>query len=200
MIEFILEIDKQFFLYLNSLHTNWLDIPMFWLSETMTSLPVYIYLLYILYKTYKKHIWVSLISIALLITLSDQTTSGFMKPYFQRLRPSHEPELEGKVHLVRESNGNLYKGGQYGFASSHAANTFAVAMFFFLVFRRKFKYISLIFVWSFLVSYTRIYLGVHYPLDITVGALVGILFAISISYIHQNLISKLLLKKSRVNT
>lgn len=191
MIETILEIDKQVFLWLNGLHNTWLDSPMFWLSETWTSLPVYLFLLFILFKKYKKYVWTGLIAIALLITLSDQTTSKFMKPYFQRLRPSHEPALENKVHLVKESNGNFYKGGQYGFASSHAANTFAVAMFFFLIFRRKYKYMALIFLWSFLVSYTRIYLGVHYPLDIIVGALLGILFATLLFYIHKHLTKKL---------
>lgn len=190
-MEVLLEIDKQIFIWLNNLHVSWLDMPVFWLSETLTSLPIYILLLYILFKEYKKYVWLGLLAIALLITLSDQTTSGFMKPYFQRLRPSHEPELKNKVHLVYEPNGNLYKGGQYGFASSHAANTFAVAMFFFLLFRRKIKYIALIFVWSFLISYTRIYLGVHYPLDILVGASIGILFAILMYYIYEQLITKL---------
>lgn len=91
-----------------------------------------------------------------------------MKPFFARPRPSHEPGLAGLLHLV-----NGYKGGAYGFASSHAANTFGVAMFIYLLFRSRYAWISAIFVWAAVMSYTRIYLGVHYPGDIFAGALVG---------------------------
>jgi undecaprenyl-diphosphatase len=95
-----------------------------------------------------------------------------MKPYFTRLRPSHEPSLEGLVHLVEG-----YKGGTYGFASSHAANTFGTAMFLYLLFRIKKSWIVWLFPWAAFVSYTRIYLGVHYPGDIVGGAGVGLLCA-----------------------
>lgn len=108
--------------------------------------------------------------VALTIILSDQITTGLMKPYFARLRPSHEPSLEGMVHLV-----NNYKGAMYGFASSHAANTFGTAAFLWLLFRKSKPWMAWLFLWATLVSYTRIYLGVHYPADIVVGGLVGIL-------------------------
>jgi undecaprenyl-diphosphatase len=91
-----------------------------------------------------------------------------MKPFFGRLRPSHEPELEGLLHLV-----DGYRGGLYGFASSHAANTFGVAIFIWLSLRKHYRWIGVIFIWAILMSYTRIYLGVHYPTDILVGAIIG---------------------------
>ena len=93
-----------------------------------------------------------------------------MKPYFERLRPSREPSLAGLVHLV-----DGYKGGVFGFASSHAANTLGTATFFFLLFRATKKWIVWLFVWAVVMTYTRISLGVHYPGDILVGGTIGIL-------------------------
>lgn len=176
-MEQIIDIDIAIFLWLNELHTAWLDAPIFFLSETKTWIPFYGFLIILIYRTLKKKIWIVLIAIAFLVFLTDGITSSFMKPYFQRLRPSHESNLKDDIHLVQDENGNLYKGGQYGFASSHAANTFGLAMFLWLLFHKQWKYVRLLFFWAFLVSYTRIYLGVHYPLDILAGALVGVLCA-----------------------
>lgn len=106
----------------------------------------------------------------LTILLADQITSSIMKPYFARLRPSHDPALNGLLHLV-----NGYKGGLYGFASGHAANTFGIATFFWLLFRSRYNWIGLLFLWAVAVTYTRLYLGVHYPSDILVGGTIGIL-------------------------
>ena len=103
--------------------------------------------------------------------MTDQFTSGLMKPFFERLRPSHEPALEGMVHMV-----SGYSGGKYGFASSHAANTFGIAMFLSCLLKVEKPWINWLFLWAALVSYTRIYLGVHYPGDIIVGALIGVAF------------------------
>jgi len=101
--------------------------------------------------------------------LSDQITVSLMKPLFARLRPSHDPALAGMVHIV-----NGYTGGLYGFASSHAANTFASALFLWLALKKTYHAIRWIFAWAVFVTYTRIYLGVHYPGDVVVGALVGL--------------------------
>lgn len=168
-MEQLLEIDKDLLLFLNSLHADWLDPAMYWMSQTLFWLPLYLMLAYLLIKNYKQKSWIYFIGIAIVILLTDRITSGFMKPFFERLRPSQEPSLEGFLHLV-----NNYKGGMFGFASSHAANTFGTAMFFNLVLSANYSWIKWLFVWAFAMTYTRIYLGVHYPGDIVVGALIGL--------------------------
>ena len=139
-------------------------------TKTLTWLPLYLALIYLIIKFKRWDTIYILLGVALTITLADQITSTFMKPFFARLRPSQEESLIGLLHTV-----NNYKGGLYGFASSHAANTFGVATFIYLLFRARYPWITTIFLWATFVSYTRIYLGVHYPGDILVGALVGIL-------------------------
>jgi undecaprenyl-diphosphatase len=168
MIEQLIEYDKELLRFFNGYHTPWLDPVMLILTETITWLPLYAFLLYLVFKEYKKECWIILLGIGLTILLADQITASIMKPYFARLRPSREPTLEGLVHLVQG-----YTGGQYGFASSHAANSFGTATFFFLVFGNTKRWIGWLFLWAAFLTYTRIYLGVHYPGDILAGALVG---------------------------
>ena len=169
MLEKLMELDRELLLYLNSFHADWLDPVMFWTSKTLFWLPLYLFLLYLVIKNYKKDSWIILIGIALTILWADQITAGIMKPFFERLRPSREPSLQGLVHLV-----NGYTGGLYGFASSHAANTFATALFFWLLFRDRYRWVWALFIWAAGMTYTRIYLGVHYPGDILVGMIVGL--------------------------
>ena len=171
MIDHLIELDKQLFLFFNGMHATWLDPVMEMFSKTIASIPLYAFLLYHIYIVHKQRTWGILLSIGLLILMTDQSTSGLMKPFFERLRPSHEPTLEGMVHIV-----NGYSGGKYGFASSHAANTFGVAMFLSCLLKPEKPWISWLFLWAAFVSYTRIYLGVHYPGDIIVGALIGVVF------------------------
>lgn len=169
MLDKLIELDKELLLYINGFHTPWLDPAMIWITKTLFWLPLYLFLLYLIIKNYKKDSWIIIIGIAMAILLADQITSGFMKPFFERLRPSREPSLQGLVHLV-----NGYTGGKYGFASSHAANTFATAIFFWLLFKNQYRWMWILFVWAIVMTYTRIYLGVHYPGDILVGMLVGL--------------------------
>lgn len=169
MLEYLKELDRELLLFFNSFHASWLDPVMLLITKTIFWLPLYGFLLFLVIKNFKKDSWIILIGIVVTIVLADQITSSFMKPFFARLRPSREPTLQGLVHLV-----NGYTGGTYGFASSHAANTFATALFIWLLFKDKYRWIWTLFVWAVVMTYTRIYLGVHYPGDIFVGMLVGL--------------------------
>lgn len=169
MLEQILQWDKELLLFLNSFHTPFLDEVMYEITKTIFWVPLYILLLFLILKDYRNDSWIPLLGILITILFADQVTAGIMKPFFQRLRPSQEPALEGLVQLVKG-----YKGGKYGFASSHAANTFGTATFFWFLMKEKRKWIGVLFLWASTMTYSRIYLGVHYPGDIIVGAIVGI--------------------------
>lgn len=186
-MDYIATLDTEVFFFFNRLHTPWLDPVMFYLSKTITSLPLYAVLIFLLFLKFNKTIWIPIVCIILLIASTDQLTSGLMKPTFERLRPSHEPLLKDQVHTV-----NGYKGGKFGFASSHASNTFGLAMFFFLLFRKSYRWMGLMFGWAMLVSYTRIYLGVHYPGDIIVGAGIGLICGWAFYRLNSLLFRKLL--------
>lgn len=170
----LIELDKKLFLFLNGYHFDWLDPIMYWATDKMTWLPLYVLLMYFIVKDYRNETWIVLISMTIAIVLADQFTSTLMKPYFARLRPSHDPTLSGLVHIV-----NGYKGGKFGFASSHAADTFGTATFLWLLFSKRRKWITVMFLWAALMAYSRIYLGVHYPADILVGAFFGVLAGIA---------------------
>lgn len=190
MIEQILQWDEELFLKLNSLHTDWLDPIAAFASGTMTWVPFYIVLLYFIYRADPKNSWWVFAGAAITILLADQFTSGFMKPYFERLRPCHDERWEELVYVYQRC------GGLYGFASSHAANTFGIAMFLNLKMKGKLRFLPWLFVWAALISYTRIYLGVHYPMDIFIGALVGVLSGyiawILVVFIKRKILRKVL--------
>jgi undecaprenyl-diphosphatase len=174
----ILELDREIFLELNSSFRNpFLDQLMMFLSTTYAWIPLHLFLLYLLIRNLKKQTWLVLLAVALTILMADQITSSIMKPFFERLRPSHEPSLAEKIFLV-----NKYRGGRFGFASSHAANTFGIATLMWLVLKMYRPWIGLLFLWAVFVGYTRIYLGVHYPGDILAGFLVGFLCALASYY------------------
>lgn len=178
-MEEILELDREIFLELNSsFHNPWLDQLMMFLSTTTAWIPLYLFLLYLLIKNYGKRTWLILLAVALTILLADQITSSIMKPFFERLRPSHEPSLAERVYIV-----NQYRGGKFGFASSHAANTFGIATLMWLVLKVYRPWIALLFLWVVGVGYTRIYLGVHYPGDILAGFFVGFLCSLASFYL-----------------
>ena len=171
MIEMITKWDEAAFLWLNSFHSEALDPIALQLTQTITWIPLYLLVLYQIYRIDPKNTAWILGGVMLTILLSDQVASGLMKPYFERLRPCHDPRWEGMLHLYGRC------GGLYGFVSSHAANTFGLATFLTLKLGKKQKAIAWLFLYALVVSYTRIYLGVHYPLDLFFGAVVGVLAA-----------------------
>ncbi len=172
MLETLNQIDTALFMFLNGFHSEYLDPSMKFISSTTGWIPFYAVLLFFLYKKFKIKVWIPLIAIALLILVSDQFASGLIKPLTKRDRPCFASAIADDVYCPEKP------GGEYGFISSHAANTFAIAMFFWLVFRRdKENKWWVLFFWAGIVSYSRIYLGVHYPGDIIFGGLSGMLWA-----------------------
>lgn len=164
-------LDKEFTLFLNSLHTPGLDAVFYLFTSRVIWIPLYLSLLWLVFKRQGPGGIMTVAIVGLIILLSDQITSSVMKPLFERLRPTHDDVLQYMVHTVAG-----YRGGLYGFASSHAANTFALFAFFTLVVRSW--AISLpLGAYALINCYGRIYQGVHFFGDILVGAIVGILIA-----------------------
>lgn len=195
MINDLIELDKDLFIYLNGLHSPWLDAAMFLMSETYCWIPLYGLILYLCYVNFGKDSWLIVVGVSLTVFFSDQITSTLMKPFFMRLRPSHEPQLQGIVHLVK----GYRSGSLYGFASSHAANTFGIATFVWLLFKQRYKSVSFLFAWALIVSYTRIYLGVHYPGDILAGAIIGVFFGYCFYRLFKFMKLKIDFKRSTKN-
>lgn len=185
MLDRLVNWDKQALVFFNGFHADWLDPVIYYLTMTEFWIPLYVFLLFLIFRDHKKQGWLVVVGIALCILLTDRITAGLMKPYFERLRPSHDPSLEGMLHHVKN-----YRGGLYGFASSHAANTVGIALFVFLLMRNHYRLIWLMFVWAGLMCYTRIYLGVHFPGDILVGAIVGLLSGYAAFRFYKWLISR----------
>jgi undecaprenyl-diphosphatase len=175
-MEELFALDQGLFLFLNQMGTQTFDG--FWMMMTHKATNISLYLLLaLLYlkQTRLKSFLILLLTVALLILITDQVTNLF-KYGFERLRPCHEPALEGMVRLVKASCGGLY-----GYFSGHASNSFALAVFFSGIFGCKYQKLPFLLLFiAFLVAYSRIYIGVHYPLDVlsgmAFGSLVGMLF------------------------
>ena len=180
-MNYITKLDTELFLLLNGLHVDWLDPVMTFISGKITWAPFYLVLLFLVIKNYKKQSIIIIIGIILLIICSDQISSGIFKPIFERPRPCHNEAIKDLVYLPTG-----HCGGAYGFISSHACNCFALATFITHILKRHYHKIGwVMFVWASLVAYSRIYMGVHYPGDVLVGAIVGILVGIGISKVYD---------------
>ncbi|HAQ21753.1 MAG TPA: phosphatase PAP2 family protein [Prolixibacteraceae bacterium] len=167
-MEVIKQIDQSLFLFLNDIHSIFWDKAMFLFSSREIWIPFYLLIIYVIIKTFKRNSIYILILIGLSIALSDQF-SVMIKNLAERLRPSNDPAISNLIHIV-----NNYRGGTFGFFSSHASNSFTIAVIASLLFKNR-MFSILIFTWAIIVSYTRIYLGLHYPGDILTGWLWGAL-------------------------
>ena len=164
--------DAQGVLALNRLHTPALDRLAWLLSDTMVWVPAAAVFLYVLIKNKRSAAVPVLLALALMIVFADQISSSFIKPLVGRLRPTRNMELIPFLDIV-----SGYRGGRFGFLSSHAANVFAFAVFTALLFRSR-PYSGFIYLWALLIALSRVYLAVHYPLDVLAGICLGVLSGI----------------------
>lgn len=173
MIDFLSQIDSQIFLFFNDgIRSSFLDHVMMLFTGRFIWVPMYIAIVVLFLRPQRwKGALILTVALAGAIALTDQTCATFIRPLVERLRPSNlENPLSAYAHVV-----NNYRGGAYGFPSCHAANSFALATFVCLVVRRR-LFVAFICGWALLNSYSRLYLGVHYPGDLFVVALIGIFF------------------------
>lgn len=162
------QLDQQLFIYLNSQYSPFWDNVMYIISMKLVWIPLYLGIVLWLGSQYGRKTIVIILFVIIAVTVTDQV-SGFIKESVDRLRPCHDPSLNSIVHQVKD-----VCGGQFGFVSSHAANSFNFAVMSLMLIRRQWFSVSII-VWAIFVSYSRIYLGVHYPGDVICGSVLGAL-------------------------
>ncbi|KAA6345733.1 hypothetical protein EZS27_006721 [termite gut metagenome] len=180
MLERVLHYEHDAFLALNGSHSAFWDRFVWLYSGQMVWIPLAVFILAIvMYKKGWRNSLAILLSIVLVIVLCDQLSSGIIKPFFHRLRPTHHPLFADQVVTVFG-----YRGGKYGFISGHAANAFGFATFIALLFRYA-PFSWAIYIWATFMAYSRIYLGVHFISDIIPGILVGIIFGYLVHYLYR---------------
>jgi undecaprenyl-diphosphatase len=181
-------LDQQLFLLINSHNSPFWDQVMYAISGKIIWVPLYLAILIWLGINFKKRFPLILLFLILAVALADQGSVQIFKNVFHRLRPCHEPSLEGVVHLVKG-----HCGGLYGFVSSHATNSFNVALLSLMFIRKRWYTISIL-IWATVIGYSRIYLGVHYPGDVICGALLGAIIGWSVYKLYE-LTEKEIIKK-----
>jgi undecaprenyl-diphosphatase len=175
--------DSDLFQLINQAHEPWLDQPMVIISGKLTWIPLYAFLIYLLYIEHKSKVWKTILYLISTVVFADQVSSSILKPLFKRLRPCHVEAFQSWIHLPDGC------GGLYGFCSSHSANAFAVAIGFYLVSKNR-PMGAILIVWATLIAYSRIYLGAHYPLDVIMGAIIGGIGAITLFQAYTKLTKK----------
>ncbi|WP_335966598.1 phosphatase PAP2 family protein [Galbibacter sp. PAP.153] len=186
MIDKLVAYDQKLFLYLNGLgNTEWDAFWMF-MTNKWSSIPLYALLLILVLYVFKwKKTILILVLVALMITATDQLANLF-KYGFERLRPCHEELIAQQMRLVK-----AYCGGQFGYFSAHASNAFVVVTFFSVLLKKYYKWLPfLLVIWGITVAYSRIYIGVHYPLDIITGISIGMLLGWLFTKLYHIMVDK----------
>lgn len=170
MIATLLELDRSLFLKIN---TEWIshftDMIMPVWRDAKTWVPLYIAIVVLLFYRFGIRAWPWLVTVGIMILCSDQLSSHLIKPLVARVRPCNEPLLEGQVRRLLG-----HCSGSYSFTSSHAVNHFCIATFMFFTLKEYTdKWIGFLFLWAFSIAYGQVYVGIHYPIDITCGAIIG---------------------------
>ena len=185
-METLSNIDTDLFLFLNGLHASWLDKVMIAITQMWVWVPLYLLLIYWTVKQYGKRCWWIFLAVGIVVLCSDQLSAHVCKSLFQRLRPCYNADLQDLIYLPKGM-----AGGKYGFVSSHAANTFAVAAFLTPALCKNRNWMGIVlYLWAFISSYSRIYLGFHYPGDILCGAILGILVGLILWKVFQIVVVK----------
>ena len=186
MLEELIQCDKELFLLLNNLgSTSWDAVWMF-ITNKFSSIPIYILLLYLSFKTLglKRMLWLTIFAILMIVT---NGMADLFKYGVQRLRPCYDIEVNDLMRLVKNSC-----GGKYGYFSAHAANIMAVATFFSILLKSTFRFIGIPLVfWALSIAYSRIYLGVHFPGDVLTGMLIGFFFGWMFSKLYVLILPKI---------
>lgn len=192
MIDYLIDIDTDLFLFFNGMHCDFFDRFMMAFTGKMVWVPMYVTMAVMLFRRYNWRVASGyLIAIGLAILVTDQMIASHIRPFFERLRPSHvDSPICGLVHVV-----NGYRGGLYGFPSCHGANSFCLAVFLSLLVR-EWRFGIAVFAWAALHSYTRLYLGVHYPGDLLVGAGLGSCIGV-IMYYASRFLSRRIMSADR---
>lgn len=190
MIEWLESIDRSLFFFINEKHNATWDVIMAYISGKYEWIPVYAFILIIAYwKLGWKKASIFLVCTAVAVALADIISYEVLKEGIKRYRPGHNLEIRDQVHLITKEDGTLDRGGQYGFVSSHAANFFAIATMIAFSFKWNRAWFFGAYIVAFIVAYSRIYLGRHYPSDVLGGAILGCLLAYG-GYVTYVAISK----------
>ncbi|MCW3804722.1 phosphatase PAP2 family protein [Plebeiibacterium marinum] len=180
----LIEFDSGLLQLLNYYHTDFWDNAFWMISSTLIWIPLYLMLIYGIIRSQKGQSWITILSVIALVVLCDQISTEVFKHGVQRFRPTHDPLLKDFVKIV-----NGYRGGKYGFVSSHATNTMGLAVFTSLLFRNK-AYSFFIFTWALVIAYSRVYLGVHYPGDVLGGMLLGSILGYAVYKLYTIIIPR----------
>ena len=182
MFDQLITLDKELLLLINGFHNHVLDGIMVFVSLKLGWIPLYIFLLYIIINDYRHRSWLVLIMIGLTVLIADQSSVHLFKNIFQRLRPCHDDALAELLYMVKPC------GGKFGFISSHAANSFSIAIFISFLLENKHRWIwPVMLLYGVLIIYSRVYLGVHYPSDVIAGAAVGSLIGMGSYHLFKEI-------------